>query len=575
MIEHLQIRSLGVIEDATIPFASGLTVITGETGAGKTMVLSGFALLAGGKADAGLVRSGTEQAWIDGEWSVAADSAAVSRVVDAGADVEPEGGRVRLLLGRTLAAEGRSRAFAGGRTVPVGVLQDVAGSLVAVHGQSEQIRLRHADTQRILLDRFAGADCLAALAAYRLAYSQWRDTINALTELVDRREAREREAVVLRIGIAEIEAVAPLPGEDVELDRQAARLSHSGTLLLDVMAAHDALVGGDGESGTDNVSAILSRASAALGRAADVDSTLEAVHDRLLEMTSLAADAAVDLATFAADVDADPGHQAWVEERRHALGTLRRRYGATVDEVLAWFAAAVESVAQADQGDDRARDLAQLETEQRAIVRASAGELSALRAAAAQALAAEVTGELRALAMPDSVLDVRVTSRTDTSEMALHGADDVELLLRPHNGAELRPLSKGASGGELSRVMLALEVVLAGADPVPTFIFDEVDAGIGGRAAVEVGRRLARLARSAQVIVVTHLPQVAAFADQHVVVSKGADGMVTSSSVTVVDGPARVSELVRMLSGLDGSESGALHAEELLAVAETERLSAR
>ena len=575
MIERIQIRGLGVIVDATIPFSTGLTVITGETGAGKTMVLSGFALLAGGKADVGMVRSGSDQAWVDGEWSVSPESVAVQRASDAGAEVEIEDGRVRLLLARTVASEGRSRAFAGGRAVPAGVLQDVSAALVAVHGQSEQIRLRHADTQRNLLDRFAGMPCLEALSNYRAAFASWRSTVERVQHLIDQRESMEREAVLLRIGIAEIDALAPLPGEDVELDRLAARLSHAGTLLLDVLAAHDALVGEDGDASNRNIASILGKAMAALERAVEVDPELTSALERLAQMSSLASDAAVELATYATDVEADPARQAWVEQRRHDLGSLRRRYGAIIDEVLAWQAAAMASVAEVDLGDDRMQQLAALEAAQRQEVVDRAHELSRLRSGAAIALAEQVTSELRALAMPDASLVVRVTSREDISDLSSHGADDVELLLRPHLGADFRPLTKGASGGELSRIMLALEVVLAGADPVPTFIFDEVDAGIGGRAAVEVGRRLARLARTAQVIVVTHLPQVAAFADQHVVVSKGADGVVTSSSVVVASGRDRVSELVRMLSGLDESEAGAAHAEELLAVAELERASGR
>jgi DNA repair protein RecN (Recombination protein N) len=575
MIERIQIRGLGVIVDATIPFSSGLTVITGETGAGKTMVLSGFALLAGGKADVGMVRSGSDQAWVDGEWSLASDSSAVQRASDAGADVEVEGGRVRLLLGRTVASEGRSRAFAGGRSVPAGVLQEVSAALVAVHGQSEQMRLRHADTQRNLLDRFGGAPCLEALSNYRAAFAAWRATVERVEYLIDQRESLEREAVLLRIGIAEIDALSPSPGEDVELDRQAARLSHAGELLLDVLAAHDALVGEDGETSNFDIVSVLGKAITALERAVEVDPELNSVLDRLAQIGSLASDAAVELATYATDIEADPARQAWVEQRRHELGTLRRRYGATIDEVIAWHAAASASVSEVDLGDDRMHQLTELEAAQREELVDRARHLSGLRSEASLALAQQVTAELHALAMPDASLEVRVTSREGLAELSAHGADEVELLLRPHTGAEYRPLSKGASGGELSRVMLALEVVLAGADPVPTFIFDEVDAGIGGRAAVEVGRRLARLSRTAQVIVVTHLPQVAAFADQHVVVSKGADGVVTSSSVVVASGRDRVSELVRMLSGLDASEAGAAHAEELLAVAEQERASGR
>ena len=571
VIEQLRIRGLGVIDDATIAFGPGLTAITGETGAGKTMVLSGLTLITGGKADADRVRSGVAAAWVDAEWRVPAGVAAVERMAEAGADVELDGDAARLLLGRTIAAEGRSRALAGGRTVPVGVLQDVTRSLLAIHGQSDQLHLRSTEAQRELLDRFGGPAVASALVAYREVYAAWREAVAERQRRLATRSERDRAAAMLVHGIGEIEAVDPKPGEDVDLDRESSRLQHAGALLVDVQTAHDALVGTDDGGQDTSLMAALALAGHALDRAAAVDDTLVEARRRLAELSSVAADLAGELSEYASSIDADPRHQEWVEERRAALNALRRRYGASVDDVLAWLADARAQVADVDEDDERMAELAQREASLERELRESAQRLSALRVAAATRLATGVTAELSALAMPDAVLDVRVQSSEDPATFGAAGADDVEMLLRPHRGGDFRPVGKSASGGELSRVMLALEVVLADADPVPTFVFDEVDAGIGGRAAIEVGRRLARLARSAQVIVVTHLPQVAAFADTHVVVAKDASGLVTTTDVRGVEGAERTAELVRMLSGLEASEAGVAHAEELLAAAAAER----
>lgn len=579
MIESLRIRGLGVIDDAVIKFGSGLTAITGETGAGKTMVLTGLSLLAGGKADVQVVRHGSERAEVDGEWSLAESNSGkvLDRLRDAGAQIDIAGGQAQVLLARAVAGEGRSRAFAGGRTVPVTVLQEVAGELVAVHGQSEQLRLRQSGKQRELLDRYGGSAVTKLLGQYQATFSTWRQVGAEFQELTEQRQSRTREAALLAAGIAEIEAVAPLPGEDIDLDRQSTRLAHSGTLLVDVATAHAALVGTDeavtGDRGASQVDvlAALAGATKALDRAVEVDPQLATVRDRFREISSIAADTAVTLSAYAAEIDADPARQAWVEERRSALSALRRRYGSSVDEVLAWLVQAKETVAEVFGDEDRLVWLGEQEVVARAELLELAGSLSAARRKAGKRFAAAVTQELQALAMPDSVLEVTVETVSDIADFGVNGADEIEFLLQPHVGASPLPIGKGASGGELSRVMLAIEVVLAGVDPVPTFVFDEVDAGIGGRAAVEVGRRLARLARTAQVIVVTHLPQVAAFADQHVVIAKSADGQVTASSVTSVTGEIRVGELVRMLSGLTNSQSGAAHAEELLALAAFER----
>ncbi|MGI9136550.1 MAG: DNA repair protein RecN, partial [Candidatus Nanopelagicales bacterium] len=394
-----------------------------------------------------------------------------------------------------------------------------------------------------------------------------------LEELRSTSDTRIAEAKRLSEAIAEIDSVAPLPGEDIDLDRQAGILANSGGLLVDVQEARAQLVGDDsGEAAKDAVTT-LHVALRALERAAELDPSLLALVTRVREAAVALADVGLELASYASDIDADPARQSWVEERRSQLTGLKRKYGSSVDEIIAWADTARALIAEVADDDSTISvlesELAQTESD----LRKAAADLSRSRVNAARELGLSVTEELHELALPDAEFSVEVTSSDDPQAWGLTGADHVEFMLLAHKGAVPRPLAVSASGGELSRVMLAIEVVLAGADPVATFVFDEVDAGIGGRAAVEVGRKLAKLGRTSQVLVVTHLPQVAAFADVQLVVSKGADGMVTSSNVSAVTGDTRVTELVRMLSGLEDSSAGAAHARELLDLAAASRAS--
>jgi DNA repair protein RecN (Recombination protein N) len=454
--------------------------------------------------------------------------------------------------------------------VPAGTLAGIGDALMAVHGQADQLRVRDPRHQRELLDQFAGSDLLAARAAYAADFVAWRAASRDLDDLVAHRQEREREAALLRHGIDEIAAVNPAAGEDDSLKAQATVLAHATDLLAEVGVAHAALVGGD-EASEGSVTDLLATARRSIERARGMDDALAPSVEELDRILESVAVAAGELAAYARSVDADPARQSQVEDRRQAISALKRRYGPGLDDVLAWWAAAEESVSAVDGADARVGELTALAGELRARVVDGAAALTALRRSAAQRLGVGVTAELHDLAMPDATVDVDVDTTDDLVQFTVDGADTVSMLLTPHSGSEARPLGRGASGGELSRIMLAIEVVLAGVDSVPSFVFDEVDAGIGGRVAVEVGRRLARLARTSQVIVVTHLPQVAAFADQHVVITKDGSGQVTASSVTVVEGADRVRELVRMLSGLEDSQSGAEHAAELLALAEADR----
>ena len=572
MIEELRIRGLGVIDEAVVPFAPGLTVLTGETGAGKTMVLSGLGLIMGGRSDGGLVRADADRADVDGAWRIPAAEAGdlIAQLEEAGATVEEDGDTLLLLLGRSVGGGGRTRAFAGGRGVPAATLADVTEHLIAVHGQADQLMLRDPRRQRELLDLFGGPEVLALRTTFAADHARWRAVERELADLVEHRQDREREAALLRHGIDEIAAVEPVSGEDAALKAQATVLAHATDLLEAVGASHALLSGGD-DVESPSVADLLGQAQRSIERARTLDAGLEPIARALDDLASASAVVAGELAEYARGADADPQTQAKVEQRRQAISDLKRRYGPELDDVLAWWAAAEQSVASVDGADERIAMLSSEAATLRTSVVSDARALTKARRKAAQTFAAAVTAELHGLAMPDAALTVDVESAEDPADFTAEGADAVAMLLTPHAGSDPRPLGKGASGGELSRIMLAIEVVLAGVNQVPTFVFDEVDAGIGGKVAVEVGRRLARLARTAQVIVVTHLPQVAAFADRHVVVSKDRTGHVTASSVTVVDGPDRVRELVRMLSGLEDSASGAEHAAELLALADADR----
>ncbi|MBL1068891.1 DNA repair protein RecN [Streptomyces sp. 7-21] len=586
VLEEMRITNLGVIDDAVVELSSGFTAVTGETGAGKTMVVTSLGLLFGGRADAGLVRAGASAAVVEGRLTVPEDSRAARRAAEAGADLDDGA----LLLTRTLSAEGRSRAHAGGRSVPVGLLAELGEDLIAVHGQTDQQGLLRPGRQREALDRYAGAAVAEPLAAYQEAYRRLREVTAELDELTTRARERAQEADLLRFGLDEIAAAEPRPGEDAELAAEAERLGHAESLAAAAASAHGALAGDPADPSTLDAVTLVGGAHRALEAVRGHDPALAQLADRLSEISILLSDVAGDLAGYADGLDADPLRLAAVEERRAVLAHLIRKYGApgpgeTDGEhdgcaaVLRWAERGAARLAELDGDDDRIGELTAERDALRDRLSALAAALTAARQEAAKRFGEAVTEELAQLAMPHARVHVDVR-QTDAPEgepglavggrsvtFGPHGADEVELLLAPHPGAPPRPIAKGASGGELSRVMLAVEVVFAGASPVPTYLFDEVDAGVGGKAAVEVGRRLARLADNAQVVVVTHLPQVAAFADRHLVVEKTSDGSVTRSGVRLVHGEGRVRELSRMLAGQEDSELARAHAEELLATA--------
>ncbi|MCW2800412.1 MAG: recN [Aeromicrobium sp.] len=559
MWQHLKLSSLGVIDSAELELSEGFTVITGETGAGKTMVVTALGLLRGDRADLGLVRRGAEQARVEASIGVPAGAAAIAAVEEAGGRIDDD----VVILGRVLSAQGRSRAVAGGATVPAALLAEVTDELVAVHGQSDQHRLLRAAEQRAALDRFAGEEFVEVSLTYEPVHRRWRTVERTLQELRTHAQERARELDVLRFGLDEIAEVEPAPNEDEELKAEESRLAHSESLALAADEARQALVG-DGD--LDAARTKVAGASTSLRDAAEHDPALDALGVRVLEIGILLDEVGAELGAYSGSVELNPERLAAVQERRAALSGLQRKYGPTLDDVLAWAEKGAARLNELGSDDESIEALESEQAELEPEVRRLAGEMSRLRREAAVRLSALVDAEIAQLSMPSARLTVDVSSAEDAVP-GPHGIDDVEFLFAANSGTGMRPLHKGASGGELSRLMLALEVVLADRTTVPTLVFDEVDAGIGGKAAVEVGRRLARLAEHAQVIAVTHLPQVAAFAHHHFVVTKDDDGTVTSSSVINLDEDSRVDELARMLAGQEDSATAQAHARELLELA--------
>lgn len=560
MIEEISIRNLGVIGEARLPLGPGFTAVTGETGAGKTMVVTALGLLLGERADSAIIRSGSDQAIIEGRWQVDPTGLVADRVRDAGGELDAG----ELILGRSVQLEGRSRAVVGGRSAPVAVLSEIGQHLVVLHGQSDQVRLRSATAQREALDRFAGSEFVALLGEYQAVFRDWQARQGELDVLVAEQDRRTREADDLRAAIAEIEAVNPVRGEDLELAARADRLTNLEDLRFAASEAHDAL-SREEVDGANDVSALLSLARRQLERVVDHDAALGPIAEGIAAASITIAELSSQLSRYLGNLDADSGRELeGVQDRRSQLSTLTRKFGAVLDDAIDYLDSGSARLLELDNDSTRVESLrAEVEQDRTRVVELAA-RLSSVRSANARRLSQRVTSELGALAMPNAAVTVVVEDRPDYSPS---GKDSVSFLLQPHAGAEPRPLGKGASGGELSRIMLAIEVVIAGGDSVPTFIFDEVDAGVGGASAIEIGRRLARLSLTAQVIVVTHLAQVAAFATNHLRVIKDSAGAVTASSVEQLNGEQRIAEMARLLSGLPDSESGLAHARELLEMA--------
>lgn len=562
MLEELEIHNLGPIRSALIAPAGGMTAITGETGAGKSMLLSAIRLISGGPSDGGRVSVGANEAWAQGVFEVASSPAAVAVAHEAG--FEPEDGE--LFLSRKVPASGRSRSMLSGRSVPRSVLGSIAAELVTIHGQADQLRIASSARQREFLDRYAGDD--VALAAYGKAWNVLRAMDERLKRLSSQESSMRQQADYLRESIERINRIDPQPGEMAELRARRDRIENAAEIAEGVNRALSALDASQVVDDVESSSAtdLIDRASQAL-RAIHVDGVFSELADRL---DSISTDLSDVVFTLSGEVDNDLGMEDLdaINGRIHELDELVRRWGPELSDVIAWRDQAVFDLEDLDASPEK---VSQLQAEREKLfgeALKAARAVSKRRVAAAKELAAKVTAELESLAMSGSKLEIRVSER---EHLDASGADGIDFLFTPFPGSPQMPMGKSASGGELSRLMLALELVAAekhvvagGSIPPMTFIFDEVDAGVGGKTAVELGARLAKLAQSAQVIVVTHLPQVASWADEQYVVAKGEmdDGSI-ATTINQVRGEARVHEIARMLSGSE-SEASLEHAEELL-----------
>lgn len=582
MLEELSISGLGVIDRAAAQFTPGFTVLTGETGAGKTMIVSSLRLLSGARADAGRVRSGSQKATVEGRFRLAdsADEATRADVADivesSGAELDDDGSVIAV---RTVGSDGRSRAHLGGRSVPVGVMGRFTGALLTIHGQNDQLRLLRPDHQRDALDSFAGDRAASAVARYRTAREQWVRVLDELDERRANHRELAQEADRLRFGIDEIAAVDPQPGEDDALAETIRRLSDLESIRSAALGSHD-IVAGEGGSVVDGLGQVRTLLESA------ADAQLRSLADRVSETLTVVTDIGDELSSFLSGLPSDADELDKLLSRQGELKALVRKYAPDIDGVIEWRETAERRLSEIDDPQGSIDELEAAAATARADVEAAASTLRALRRKAAKSMSTKVSKELKGLAMGDAALSVDVTDDVAGSDDRLAitvdgvtchagtvGADRAEFALVAHSGADPQPIAKSASGGELSRLMLALEVVLAEPTSGSVMVFDEVDAGVGGRAAVEIGRRLAGLARAHQVIVVTHLPQVAAFADNHLVIGKTSTTgeRAQTSTVRTLDRDARIAELARMLAGLGESDTGRAHAEELLATADAEK----
>ena len=588
MLAEIRIESLGAISAATAEFDRGLTVLTGETGTGKTMVVTGLHLLGGARADATRVRSGADRAVVEGRFSTdeldPASAARIGEILDSsGADRDDDGSIIAM---RTVSRDGPSRAYLGGRSVPAKSLSTLTTGLLTLHGQNDQLRLMRPDEQRAALDHYAGVG--AAVERYRKLRDEWLIARRDLVDRTDRARELAQEADRLKFALAEIDRVDPAPGEDERLVADIRRLSELDSVREAAAGARAALAGEDDAANRESRSATgdLVRAVGMLESTGDTD--LAGLARQLGNALQVVAEAARELGDYLAGLPVDASTLETKLARQAELRSLTRKYAADVDGVLRWAAESRQRLAQLDVSEDALAGLSRRVEELAGKVSAAAAKLSAKRTAAATGLAKAVTAELAGLAMAEADFTLTVTTmvareddtaplRMPSGELAHAGSDGVDAVefgFTAHRGAggakdgsDILPLNKSASGGELSRVMLALEVVLAASAEGTTMVFDEIDAGVGGRAAVQIGRRLARLARTHQVIVVTHLPQVAAYADTHLVVDSG-EG---ASEVRRLDDDDRVVELARMLAGLGESDTARAHARELLGSARQER----
>jgi len=563
-LEEIHLKNIGVITHASLEFDKGLTVLTGETGAGKTMVLTALNLVLGGKSESSLVRSGEDRLTASALFSIPKKK--VLGFEELGIEIEDGS----LSISRSVTTEGKSKAVASGVNVSASALSDVSEHLVEIHGQSSGLNIAKGSKQRELLDRFAGSSLQNVLAIYQEHLSTYQHTKNRIQELKKNTASREESLAQLKLFSESFTKLKPVADELSAIDDEISRLSSVEELRIAVTQAMQAL-----ESEDSGVIGALALAKKSLDAVKSKDSKVEKFSDDFNEAFFVLADVVPDLTSYLQSLEADPERLDFLQERKSALNTFIKKWSSEVTaeqglkDVIQKYSTISSSLEDLSGGEERIAELEKELTAAKKSLVGSAKKLTEERTKSAQKLSFKVSEEMHALSMPHTNLVIEVTppnyeSGLKESDFTTFGCDGVSMFLQTHKDGPLVSLSKGASGGEMSRVMLALEVVLAASNPVGTYVFDEVDAGVGGAAAIEVGRRLHALSKNAQVIVVTHLPQVAAWGDQHYVVEKSNDGTVISSGVTSVQGEERISEIARMLAGLQDSTSAKEHAAELL-----------
>jgi len=558
-LEEISIRSLGVIESSNIEFKPGLTVLTGETGAGKTMVLTALGLVLGSKSDSDLVRAGQERAIVTGKFSVPKELA--MQIIDAGGEIEEES----VVISRTVSTAGKSRVLVGGVVSSAAAVSSFASSLVEIHAQSSSSKLTKPGVARELLDRFAGLD----LTSYQDTFDQYQQMLRRINELKDQLSQADRQIAELSELADDFARLNPKSGELVEIENEIAKLGSVEVLNQAVSVALNLFE-------NEDLSAVnmLQQMRKSLDQVNGKDKQLDAITERYTESLLNLQDISSDLSSYLLQLEADPNRFEKLQDRKASLNSLLKRYGkgsdkeAAFEQLLVDGKSAKERIADLSGGDQR---VAELQKEADSLFKQLQEQglaLSQSRKINGEKLASQVTEEVRSLSMPNAsfVIEQTVGDVKNSKSFTSYGIDEISILFSAHSGGTPLALNKVASGGELSRVMLALEVVIAEAEPVGTYIFDEVDAGVGGKAAIEVGRRLSKLSKSAQVIVITHLAQVAAWADNHLVVKKSENGLVTQSDVMEVSATERKIEIARMLSGQEDSQTAQEHAGELLAI---------
>ena len=558
-LEEISIRSLGVIESSNIEFKPGLTVLTGETGAGKTMVLTALGLVLGSKSDSDLVRQGQERAIVTGKFAVPKDLAA--QIIDAGGEVEEES----VVISRTVSTAGKSRVLVGGVVSSAVAVSSFASSLVEIHAQSSSSKLTKPGVARELLDRFAGID----LTAYQQTFDQYQQILRRINDLKEQLSQADRQIAELSKLADEFAKLNPKSGELVEIEDEIAKLGSVEVLNQAVSAALN-LFENEDHSAVNMLQQIRKNLDQVNGK----DKQLDAITERYTESLLNLQDISSDLTSYLSQLEADPNRFEKLQDRKASLNSLLKWYGkgsdkeAAFEQLLIDGKSAKERIADLSGGDQR---VAELQKEADSLFKQLQEQglaLSKFRKVNGEKLSSQVTDEVRSLSMPNAsfVIEQTIGDVKNSKSFTSNGIDEISILFTAHSGGTALALNKVASGGELSRVMLALEVVIAEAEPIGTYIFDEVDAGVGGKAAVEVGRRLSKLSKSAQVIVITHLAQVAAWADNHLVVKKSENGLVTQSDVIEVSANERKIEIARMLSGQEDSQTAQEHAGELLAI---------